>query len=272
MLKTVNWSCILTSLVQFGCVVAFLVQAANVLDDFFKPTLTNTNIEQRNLKNFPLTFKICIKPGFNLTALKEAGYNNPWAYFTGQSRYNESELGWAGHHNGSLQHGDAKEVLDKVSFHTAVGTVLKSVFMWSMSTELVILDIKPYLSRVNNPHNCLTLNIANHTNLKEKGIKQLFLEFENTRNVSVEIHVQGSSLVCNRNIKAHTFYSSNPISLENVKGKWKSYAVDINENVYMEEDKTKNCRIYPNQDFETYRWVVNRLCNIFTYKPTSQGL
>ena len=46
---------------------------------------------------FPVLFKICIKPGFDTSELHKAGYKSIWSYFTGQSRYDESVYGRAGH-------------------------------------------------------------------------------------------------------------------------------------------------------------------------------
>ena len=49
------------------------------------------------IKDFPVVFKICIKPGFNSDGLKYVGYSDIWSYFVGESRYNSSLIGWAGH-------------------------------------------------------------------------------------------------------------------------------------------------------------------------------
>ena len=48
---------------------------------------------------FPLTAKICVKPGFNETELYNAGYNHALALFPcrTRSRYDWSIVGWAGH-------------------------------------------------------------------------------------------------------------------------------------------------------------------------------
>ena len=35
--------------------------------------------------------------------------------------------------------------------------------------------------------------------------------------------------------------------------KEKTYAIDIKESVFMEDDPSKNCRVYPNKDFQSYR-------------------
>ena len=58
-----------------------------------------TEIEWAKLSEieFPLIFKVCMKPGFDDQALNDMGYANNMAYFTGQSRFNSSIFGWAGH-------------------------------------------------------------------------------------------------------------------------------------------------------------------------------
>ena len=84
--------------------VAFFLHAIHIAYDFISPTETVLRFEQNNLDNieFPIIFKVCITPGFNISALKEAGYDDVWLYFTGESRYSENIYGWSGHtENGS---------------------------------------------------------------------------------------------------------------------------------------------------------------------------
>ena len=86
-------------LVRFGCVVAFMVQTTTLIANMINPkeTLIRTQIKDFDKIDFPLTFKICIAPGFNTTELKALGYWNSFAYFQGRSRFNASTIGWAGH-------------------------------------------------------------------------------------------------------------------------------------------------------------------------------
>ena len=84
------------------CGLAFLVQLRSVYMNYMNPTVFNTVVENMNLHEleFPLVFKICVKPGFNNSALEEAGYDSsfgPLDYFIGKSKYNRSYHGWAGH-------------------------------------------------------------------------------------------------------------------------------------------------------------------------------
>ena len=60
-------------------------------------TLTKTERVEMAKINFPLNFKVCIKPGFDDAELKKMGYKNNIGYLWGQSKYNSSIHGWAGH-------------------------------------------------------------------------------------------------------------------------------------------------------------------------------
>jgi len=41
--------------------------------------------------------KVCMKPAYSLEYLNAAGYRGIYEYFLGESRYNSSLFGWAGH-------------------------------------------------------------------------------------------------------------------------------------------------------------------------------
>ena len=80
---------------------------------FIYPTLLNTDASEIDLQDieFPLDIKICAEPGFNETAIEEAGYaKSPWKYFTGVSRFNSSIVGWAGHTKDFGVKGSVEEI------------------------------------------------------------------------------------------------------------------------------------------------------------------
>ena len=56
-------------------------------------------ISEKNvtIQDFPVVFKICIQPGFAAETLKTVGYSDIHSYFLGESLYNRSLIGWAGH-------------------------------------------------------------------------------------------------------------------------------------------------------------------------------
>ena len=119
--------------------MAFLTaQLVHVLEGFFKPTITRTWEEEVLLKDmdFPLLVaKICIIPGFNQTALYEAGYDDTGDYFMGQSRFNDSLYGWAGHTKDSGIVGSVEEILERVS-NNKIGNIINAVSLWNPESPL----------------------------------------------------------------------------------------------------------------------------------------
>ena len=66
------------------------------------PTNANIRIEQKDLKEieFPLAFKICVDQDINkdsIESYRKFGYSSWRGFFRGESRFNESILGWNGH-------------------------------------------------------------------------------------------------------------------------------------------------------------------------------
>ena len=243
--------------VHVVCVVACFLQMGSVMEGYIHPTLTNTVVEEKNLKdiNFPLIFKICVQPGFNDTAVIEAGYNSTLDYFFGQSAYNSSLYGWAGHTDTSEQLGGVAELLSRISPHTKE-SVFESVLMENRDFKRmdVSQDAHVRRDRVNFPNNCFTLDITNNKDVKEKGIMKLYILFKEISNVArIDVNIQGASTSCHRDIMDQSFSASGQrIEMKKV-GMAYTYNVQIKQNVFVEEDVTKNCRNYPNMEFLSYR-------------------
>ena len=63
------------------------------------PQKTSSRLEERKLDDieFPILFKICLNPAFDLQKLKNVGYSSLWRYFAGISdRASGKTYGWAG--------------------------------------------------------------------------------------------------------------------------------------------------------------------------------
>ena len=89
-----KWRYFTGILVYLICFVAFAIQLGNLIGNYVKPTITSTNVEEKELKEigFPLIVKICVKPGFNQNAIQDAGYRGPQEFFFVQSKINRLEL------------------------------------------------------------------------------------------------------------------------------------------------------------------------------------
>ena len=249
-LPNMAWYQCYRAIIYVGCVTATLVQLASVLEGYLSPTMTNTVRETKDLVEFPLVFKICFKAGFNTTVIEETGYDSPYYYFLGQSKFNRSIFGWGGHTNASEVLGTGQEIRTKVENYSpleSLGIYLKNgSFIEYSSEETVKHEI------LNYPDNCQILDLTNSS--VEEGIKEIYIYFGDLKNSSVEVHIEGASLSCDRFIKENALYSSEAMKLDDQAGKiWKNYGVQINQDVFMEDVPNNNCKVYPNSKFASYR-------------------
>ena len=199
---------------HLACATALMVQLWSVLAAFIHPTLTNTSQREVNLRDtsFPLALRICVIPGFKREALVEAGYKNLGQYFKGQSRFNRSILGWGGHTAAGGSVDTPSAVLARVRRHTEED-VVNEMGLRTMTNEGITMNLtRLVLERVNFPHNCYTLDLANMTEVREKGVARVWLDF-NTSVIgegSVEVHLQDSSLMTT----AEALYTSDPVRFQ----------------------------------------------------------
>jgi hypothetical protein len=268
-------------LVQLACSTALMVQLGFVIwNGFIRPSVTNTVVEQRNMKDMdlPVVLKICIAPGFDHVALIEAGYLNVYDYFYGYSKYNTANstmIGWAGHTNTSRPQADVNKILNRVRAHT-LEEVVSDIRVYTYTEGIreglffpINITEAHYLSVVNYPHNCYTLDLTRNSVVKEHSINALYISFSNFKrpsgkDLSVKVIVQDSSLVCDRNIKDHLAYSEGAeIRLDKMNVR-REYVVKIKKTVFVKEDPTKVCQNYPTSDYVSYRdcddqWMKNGL-------------
>ena len=86
-------------LLYIGCFIIFVIQMAVLIYNRMNPSQTISSASQKQLADleFPVIFKICIKPAFDDEELNKAGYSSSYDYFLGCSKYDGHLLGWAGH-------------------------------------------------------------------------------------------------------------------------------------------------------------------------------
>ena len=194
-------------LANLACLIGFCFQFGNVLDTYVHPTQTTITVTESNLQDseFPLLFKICFNPSFNTSAVEEAGYT---FFISGKSKFNSSLLGWAGHTAEGGVQGTVEEMIEKVTLHSPE-EVITDIQVWSMANTLIDISIDSVeLWRLNYPYNCYTLNLSKNEEVLDQGVKQVFFTFPILENTSMELLLKGASMVCDREIKNHKFYSS----------------------------------------------------------------
>ena len=195
-------------MVNLACFGGFCVQSANVVDTYVHPTQTTMEVTEKDLQDsdFPLLFKICINPSFNHTAIDEAGFDH---FFSGKSRFNSSLFGWAGHTAEGGVLGTVEQMINKVTLYHNPNQVIKAIRIWTNKNEFFKLSVDIVeLRRLNYPYNCYTLDLSKSVKVQEMGVKKVFFYFRLLENTSVELLLRGTSMICNRELKSHKFYSS----------------------------------------------------------------
>ena len=243
--------------VNIACILAATIQLACVLKQFLVPEQTNTSLENINLEDikFPLVFKICSQPGFNVSAIREAGYghrtikNDVANYFFGQSKFNFSIVGWAGHQNGSfVVENDVAEVFERVRSHKPSDIVKEITLILRSGNSKNISVEEVYLSRVNFPNNCYTLDLSDDPDVNTEGLKMVTFVLRR-QGTSTFVFLKGKSMNSDRDISDHVFHRTY-IELESKITK--KYSVEISKNIFVEDDSSKNCRKYPNKKYASY--------------------
>ena len=89
---------ILTLLKLSFFLLAICLSIWNIRDRFYtNKTSVSKEMVKMSQRGFPVRISLVITPGFNETALQEAGYNDTYNYFVGRSKYENNNVGWAGH-------------------------------------------------------------------------------------------------------------------------------------------------------------------------------
>ena len=101
-------------------VVAFGIHVSHIVSNILNPQFPQVRHYKKALKDieFPISFQICVNElNLSNTSNKkyhEYGYDGLWEYYKGESRYNSTIVGWAGHkknHSTSIFTIEGKKVM-----------------------------------------------------------------------------------------------------------------------------------------------------------------
>ena len=120
-----------------------------------------------------------------------------------------------------------------------------------------------WLLSINWVYECFSLNLSKVKKADFHSMEAMAVFFNQSddivlkNNISVELRVKGKTLKSPRAIQEHRLYASGDdlrlTSADLELSKFSNYIMKIKKNVFVEEDRTKNCRIYPNLDFESFK-------------------
>ena len=119
-------------ILKAACFIAFIIQISASIHSQLAPQDTVAKTVRTDLKNvdFPVAFKICMKPSFNSVELEKVGYELPYFYFSGRSKYDKNLLtwgsmgihGWAGHTEEGGVFSNVTDVQNRIfnDYHSAI--------------------------------------------------------------------------------------------------------------------------------------------------------
>ena len=166
--------------------------------------------------------------------------------------FNKSVFGWAGHTKDSGIYGTVEEVFRKVTSYSPEDVIKRITLYFESGARIGLNHSYVYLERANYPLNCWNFNLKNFPEVKNDLIQSIYFWFNGRKNISsIQIKAQGRHLVSHRDLFHNSFYSTGDAVIGD-PGFYKKYGIEISENVYVEEDPSKDCRDYPNKEYESF--------------------
>ena len=240
------------------CCSIFTAQLVAYIMDVLNSTELYTEMRKVHLSDqpLPLTISICLKPGLNQTQLRSAGYSDEMFYTFGKSRYNTTHFGWGGHtEDGKFMYENIsvlraklpiwKDLSDVVSYFVVRKNTSYEKITDKMEINSMVASARQFYAKY-----CFTL--------KPKAVLKadplnIFLQ-PNLPFYEIEVKLSDINLYSGRQIVAHAMnHQGDRIATTNLQTqRIKLYYVELSQEVYVEEDPTKNCTNYPNSEHETY--------------------
>ena len=96
--------------------IVFVAHVSYIVYEIIHPAFPEIVNYKKDLNEieYPITFKICVNE-VNLSIAEEKyekyGYEDLWQFYYGQSRYNDSIYGWAGHNENGTTIGPVEGFL-----------------------------------------------------------------------------------------------------------------------------------------------------------------
>ena len=244
------------------CIVS-LVQFVVITKDAITSTslYTETSIVPLASQQSPLRVSVCVNPGQNNSVINQAGYFTYQKYQEGQSRFNQSLYGWAGHtEDGQKRYHNASILQKKFSLWGKLSDVVFRVgFLenddWIMFEDKESINSLVEMSRHYYTQLCFTLR---HNNSLYSGIYVILQKNLTEKLKEAEIRFDDVNLFSGRQIGQFDMKNLGPRKMTIYdrncsKCVMKMYQTEISQTVYTEKDLTKNCVIYPTKHYKDYK-------------------
>ena len=250
------------SIVKLACFIAFLVQISASIYSQIAPDDPVARTVRTDIKNveFPVAFKVCMKPSFNIAELDKVGYGFTFYFFSGWSKYEKNPTGlrkhgWAGHTREGGVFSNVIDVQNRIfqDYHSAIESTL---IITNKGTMKTIPSRSYQLRKPNYPNNCLTLDIADFIPPGEE-IVTLYMNFHSDQFATdIDVIIEDKLTLVDRSSLFST--RSQPINYENLKKTLaKAYLVSFKQNIFKNRD-SKFCVDYPTDKYKSFNDCDNQ--------------
>ena len=247
---------------KLACFIAFIIQIGASIKSQVAPQKTVAETVRADLGDidFPVAFKVCMKPSFNDDELKKVGYDFSYRYFSGQSKYERESggnkiYGWVGHTVGGGVFSNASDVQNRIfmDYHSAI------VRTWIHTNKVRMRNIstKSYkLEKPNYPNNCLTLDIGKSLTPGER-VNLLSITFDaNQFATDIDIIIEDRLILLDRTNMLST--RNQPINYDNLRQNLsKTFLVTLKQTVF-EDKETSFCVNYPTDKYQSFNDCDNQ--------------
>ena len=96
-MRDIRWKLLFVTNIIFTSV--FVAHTVTIAHNLKYPQYPSVRIIKKHLKDidFPVSFKICLRKIKDTEKFIKLGYTSMHGFFSGQSRFNDSMIGWNGH-------------------------------------------------------------------------------------------------------------------------------------------------------------------------------
>ena len=249
-----------SSLLKVGTVALYVifgiitgVQLFYLIKDEMMSTKLYTEMRRVPTMNMkpPLIASICVKPSHSQAELEKAGYRDYLMFYTGQVQ-NKALLSWSGY---ETTFTDPSQFLDTVLLWKKLSDFVSSLIIlndgnWKVLTDKS--DIDDLVQETNHYVSQYCFTLKPDFISKTSSVEILF---SSNASLEVDILLQDAGIFTRRTILEHsTNYRGVKVGTKAGDNRTfvKDFIVEVSQEVFAEEDVTKNCSIYPNDRHRSY--------------------
>ena len=206
------FSAIITKILAFICAIAFTINTIlSVLDQTSSTRVTKIQTQLSDIA-FPAILKIAVKPGFDLEALKDAGYESVDDYFLGRSMFHKDTFGWAGHTAEGATVGDVKEIFNNVRTPHKLSDILISVTFYTREMKQFRLkNLTDYQIDIDMayPNNIFAIDLTRIIETTNgETVNTILFEFKLGLDSPVTIKLEGKTTAVKRPVAQNRYFTS----------------------------------------------------------------